>query len=153
MTGSMKRSAAPIPEGYHTVNSYLTVPGVARLIEFLKQAFSAEQRGDIHYGPGGAIMHAEVKIGDTVVMMGEPCDPWPARPCNIYLYVPDVDATYRRAIQAGAKSLHEPADQFYGDRSGGVEDPCGNTWWIATHIEDVSKQEMEKRMAALGSRQ
>jgi PhnB protein len=150
MTGSMKRSSLPRPEGYHTVTSYLTVPGIPRLLDFLKQAFDAKQIGEIHYGPGGRVMHAEVNIGDTIVMMGEPMDPWPSRPCNLYIYVQDVDAAYQRAIQAGGTPLQEPADQFYGDRSGGVSDPSGNAWWIATHIEDVSPEEIRRRMQALG---
>jgi uncharacterized glyoxalase superfamily protein PhnB len=145
----MKRGASPVPEGMHTVTSYLTVPGVDRLIEFLGQAFDAKKIGDIFRGPDGRIMHAEMKIGNTIVMMGEPMNPWPARPCNLYLYVPDVDNAYRRATQAGGKSLSEPKDQFYGDRSAAVEDPSGNVWWIATHIEDVSPEEMRKRMEAL----
>jgi PhnB protein len=149
-SGSRKRSVRPIPEGYHTVTNYLTVEGVGRLLEFLKQAFGAEQRGGIHTGPGGRIMHAEVKIGDTIVMMGEPMGPWPARPCNLYMYVEDVDAVYRRAVESGGKSVREPTNEFYGDRDAGVEDPSGNNWWIATHVEDVSEEEMERRMAKMG---
>jgi PhnB protein len=151
MTGQPKRSAKPIPDGYHTVTPYLTVPGLAKTIDFLKQAFDAEVRG-IMERPGGVIGHAEVKIGDSIIMMGEPAPkgPYAPRPCNLYVYVPDVDAVYGRAIQAGGKSLGEPKDQFYGDRSGGVEDPSGNYWWIATHIEDVPEEEMTRRMAALG---
>jgi PhnB protein len=148
MTGSMKKSVAPIPQGYRTVNTYLTVPGIARLVDFLKQAFGATQVGEIHHGPDGRVMHAEVQVGDTRVMMGEPMDPYPARPCNLYLYVPNVDEVYQRAMKAGGKSLGEPKDQFYGDRSGGVEDPSGNTWWIATHVEDVSVEELNRRMQA-----
>jgi uncharacterized glyoxalase superfamily protein PhnB len=140
----------PVPEGFHTVTNYLTVPGIAKLIDFLKQAFGATQIGETHQGPGGRIMHAEVKIGDTIVMLGEPMDPWPARPSNLYVYVDNVDEVYRRAIDAGGTSRGEPKDQFYGDRSGGVEDPSGNCWWIATHIEDVSDDEIKKRMQALG---
>ena len=151
MTGQTKRSAKPIPDGYHTVTPYLTVPGLAKTIDFLKQAFDAEVRG-IMERPGGVIGHAEVKIGDSIIMMGEPDPkgPYAARACNLYVYVADVDAVYGRAIGAGGKSLGEPKDQFYGDRSGGVEDPSGNYWWIATHIEDVSGEEIERRMAALG---
>ncbi len=152
MTGSMKRGVSPRPEGFHTVTNYLTVPRVERLIEFLGRAFGAKPIGDVFRGPDGRIMHAEMKIGDTIVMMGEPMDPWPARPCNLYLYSDDIDSTYRRAIEAGAKSVSEPKDQFYGDRTGAVEDPSGNVWWIATHVEDVSPEEMRKRMEALSRR-
>jgi len=151
MTGQPKRSAKPIPEGYHTVTPYLTVPGVAKVIDFLKKTFDAEVKSKMER-PGGGIAHAEVKIGDSLVMMGEPDPkgPYPPKPCNLYVYVPDVDATYRRAIEAGAKSLREPKDEFYGDRGCGVEDSSGNMWWIGTHVEDVSPEEMKRRMAALG---
>jgi PhnB protein len=151
MTGKMKRSVNPVPDGYHTVTPYLTVPGLAKTIEFLKQAFGAETRG-IMERPGGGIAHAEVKIGDSIIMMGEPDPkgPYPPMPCNLYMYVPDVDAVYAKAIQAGGKSLRQPTDEFYGDRSSGVEDPSGNFWWIGTHVEDVSMEELKKRMAAMG---
>jgi uncharacterized glyoxalase superfamily protein PhnB len=99
--------------------------------------------------PDGTVQHAEVRIGDSVVMMGEPQGEVQPRPVNLYLYVEDVDAVYLRAIQAGAKSIGEPKDQFYGDRSGGVEDPSGNTWYIATHVEDVEPEEFKRRVAAL----
>ncbi len=92
-------------------------------------------------------MHAEVKIGDSIVMMGEGADS-KNFPGMLHLYMEDVDAVYQRAIQAGAKSLREPADQPYGDRSGGVEDAFGNQWWISTHVEDVSSDELERRMKA-----
>jgi uncharacterized glyoxalase superfamily protein PhnB len=133
----------------HTVNSYLTVEGVPRLIEFLKQGLDAQPVGPVHAAPDGRIMHAEVKIGDTILMLGEPVGSWKPKPCNLYVFVEDVDAVYHKAIQAGGKSLGEPKDQFYGDRSGGVEDPSGNCWFIATHIEDVSDEEMNRRMAAM----
>jgi uncharacterized glyoxalase superfamily protein PhnB len=96
----------------------------------------------------GTVHHAEVKIGDSIVMMGEPAEPAKARPSSLYLYVPDVDAAYKAALAAGAKSLMEPADQFYGDRSGGVEDPSGNHWYVATHVADISPEEMQKRAKA-----
>jgi PhnB protein len=137
----------PIPEGYHTVTSYLVVPGVTNLINFLKRAFNA---AELHRmaRPDGTIMHAEVKIGDSHVMLGEPMGQWPPMPCALYLYVNDTDATYKRALEAGATSLMEPADQFYGDRNAGVKDPSGNFWWIATHKEDVPPEELEKRAEA-----
>jgi uncharacterized glyoxalase superfamily protein PhnB len=150
VTGQPKRTVKPIPDGFHAVTNYLTVPGVAKLIEFLQKAFDAGIMERME-GPGGAVMHAQVKIGDSMVMMGEP-DPrgkYQPRPTNLYLYVTDCDAVYRRAIDAGGKSLEEPKDQFYGDRSSGVEDPSGNYWWIATHIEDVSPEELRRRMAAM----
>ncbi len=153
MTGKMKRDVKPIPDGYRTVTSYLTVPGIAKLIDFLQKAFDAQliERFD---GPDGRVMHAEVRIGDSIVMLGEPQgDRFPPKPCNIYLYVNDADAVYRRAVEAGGKSLGEVKDQFYGDRSGGVEDPSGNNWWIATHVEDVGPEELRRRMEALQKQQ
>jgi len=136
-----------IPKGYHSVTPYLMIGGAARLIDFLKQAFDATET-ERFSGPDGSIMHAEVKIGDSVVMLGEPRDESQRMPGSIYLYVKDTDECYRRALQAGASSMMEPADQFYGDRSAGVKDPTGNVWWIATHIEDVPPEEMKRRMEA-----
>ena len=144
MAGKVK----PIPDGFHTITPYLTVPGVAKLIDFVKQAFDAKEIERMQR-PDGTVQHAEVKIGDSIVMMGEPQGQWTARPGTLYVYVDDVDSTYRRAIDAGARSLTEPADMFYGDRNAGVEDPSGNSWWIAKHIEDVSAEELQKRAAAV----
>jgi PhnB protein len=95
--------------------------------------------------PDGTIMHAEVKIGDSVVMIAEASAEVPAMPCMLHVYVPDCEAAYARALRLGATALREPARQFYGDRSGGVRDVGGNTWWIATHEEDVSAEEIERR--------
>jgi uncharacterized glyoxalase superfamily protein PhnB len=91
-------------------------------------------------------MHASVRVGDSPVMLGEATDEWKPMPCGLHLYVEDTDAAYATAIAAGARSLREPADQFYGDRAAGVVDDAGNQWWIATHVEDVSREEMERRM-------
>jgi uncharacterized glyoxalase superfamily protein PhnB len=120
------------------------------VIEFLQKAFDAKQTHPATSRPDGTIMHAEVKIGDSHVMMGEPMGDTAPIPGSLYLYVEDVDATYRRAMSAGGISLMEPADQFYGDRNAGVKDQAGNTWWIGTHIEDVSPEELAKRAAARG---
>jgi len=137
----------PIPDGYHAVTPYLTVQGVPKLIDFLKQAFEAQEIERMTQ-PDGTIGHAEVRIGDSVVMMGEARDEWKPMPSGIYLYVNDTDAVYKRALQAGATSIMEPADQFYGDRSAGVKDSSGNHWWIATHKEDVPPAELKKRAQA-----
>lgn len=137
----------PVPDGYHTVTPYLLVKGVASLIDFLKQAFDAIE---IHRTalPNGAVMHAEMQIGDSRVMMGEvPQDHGPM-PAMLYLYVPDVDALHAKALRAGATLLNAPIDMFYGDRAGAVKDPTGNSWWIATHKEDVSREEIARRAAA-----
>jgi PhnB protein len=138
-----------VPEGHHTVTPYLVVAGVAKLIDFVKQAFGATE---VHLSkrPDGTVMHAEIKIGDSIIMMGEGQN-IKNFPGMLHLYMEDVDAVYRRAIQAGAKSIREPADQLYGDRTGGVEDAWGNQWWIATHIEDVTSEEIERRAKAASS--
>ena len=138
----------PVPKGYHTVTPYLTVPDARKQIEFLKRAFGAQTTESLHEDSDGAIRHAELKIGDSMIMLGQARDQWKASQSSFYLYVPDCDALYKRALEAGAKSIAEPANQFYGDRHGGVEDASGNQWWIATHIEDVSPEEMERRAQA-----
>jgi PhnB protein len=138
----------PIPEGHHTVTPYLVVRDVAQLIDFMKQAFAAEEILRMAQ-PDGVIMHAEVRIGDSQVMLGEARGDNEPMPAMLHLYVEDADAVYRRALQAGATSLREPVDEFYGDRIGGVKDRFGNQWWIATHIEDVSPEEMARREAAM----
>ena len=136
-----------IPDGYHSVTPYLTVQGAAKLLDFLKQAFAAIELHRMTR-PDGTVGHAEVRIGDSVVMLAEARDEWKPMPGAMYLYVNDTDAAYQRALQAGATSLMEPADQFYGDRNAGVKDPVGNHWWIATHKEDVPPEELAKREEA-----
>lgn len=136
--------AKAVPDGYHTVTPYIIVKGVDSLIGFLKQVFDAKETERLTRADG-TIMHAEVRIGDSVVMMGEAGGPFEPMPASIHLYVPDADATYRSAIQAGGISLMEPTDQFYGDRNGGVKDTWGNHWWISTHKEDLTHEELQKR--------
>ncbi|MDQ6666443.1 MAG: VOC family protein [Acidobacteriota bacterium] len=136
-----------IPEGYANVIPYIVVPGIAKLIDFMKAVFDAEETERMAQ-PDGTIMHAQVKIGGSVLMMGEPQGEFGPMPAQLYIYVCDTDETYRRAIKAGAASLMEPADQFYGDRNAGIKDPCGNNWWIATHQEEVSPEELQTRAAA-----
>jgi PhnB protein len=136
----------PIPEGYHSITPYLKVRAVARLLDFLKEAFDATETERMARGDG-TIGHAEVSIGDSMVMMGEPQGDAASMPGTLYLYVPNVDATYRRALAAGATSVAEPTTQFYGDRHAGITDPAGNCWWIATHVEDVAPAEMQRRAA------
>lgn len=137
----------PIPEGYHSLTPYLVVQSAPKLMEFLKRAFAAKELNCMKQ-PDGSVMHAEMKIGDSIVMMGEAGGESKPMPSTICLYVPDADVVYKRALQAGATSVREPADQFYGDRSAGVRDPVGNHWWIHTHIEDVPEAEMAKRAEA-----
>ena len=136
--------AQPIPPGFHTITPYLIAKDAGKLIEFLKTALAAEVQ-HLMPGPDGLVMHASLKIGDSMLMLTDSRPQWPAQPTGFYLYVTDADAWYRRAIDAGAQSVSEPKDQFYGDRMGGVKDPAGNMWWFATHVEDVSDEEMEKR--------
>jgi uncharacterized glyoxalase superfamily protein PhnB len=140
----MSSQTKPIPEGYHTLTPHLIVQGASKLLDFVKQAFDAEEKYSLP-GPDGTIMHAEVKIGDSMVMIGEATGEWKAMPASLALYTDNADAVYKRALEAGATSIRKPADQFYGDRSGGVKDPAGNHWWIATHIEDVPPEELKKR--------
>ena len=138
-----------IPEGYHTITPYFSVRDAARLIEFLKQAFDAREI-ETHAMPDGTIINAQIKIGDSMVLVGEaPKDLGERKlmPAVLYMYVNDADAVYKTAIQAGGKSMMEPMDQFYGDRSGAVEDPAGNQWWIATQKEEMSQEELIKRAA------
>ena len=136
-----------IPDGFHTLTPYLTVKDAAAQVDFLVQAFGATI-GHKTLREDGAIRHAQLQIGDSPVMVGQASDEWKALPCTIYMYVPDADETFRRAIAAGATSVREPSTEFYGDRAGGVQDSQGNYWWMATHVEDVSNEEMERRAAS-----
>ena len=136
----------PIPAGYHTVTPYLTVRNAPGLIEFLRKVFDAQSVGR-HDRPDGTIMHAEVRIGDSMLMVSEACEQMGAMPSHLYLYVPDADTTYQKAMDAGSQSIMQPENQFWGDRMGGVRDPWGNLFWIGTHIEDVSKEELDRRAA------
>lgn len=122
-----------VPEGYHTVTPYLVVKGVPRLIDFVERAFGARERQRM-LRPDGSISHAEVELGDSVIMLGEAQSEAGTMPGMIHLYLGDVDGAYRRALDTGATSLREPADQPYGDRMAGVKDDFGNQWWIAKPI-------------------
>ena len=135
-----------IPEGFQAVTPYFVVPDAAAFLNFLERAFGAKERF-ISRGPGGVIMHAEALVGNSIIEFGQANNQWAAMRLNTHLYVPDTDAAYQRAMNAGAKSLRPPKDEFYGDRTAGVEDPAGNIWWIATHVEDVSAEELERRAA------
>ena len=138
-------SVKPIPDDYHAVTPYLVVEGAEKLTDFMKQAFGAKETERFSM-PDGSIGHAEVRIGDSVIMIGDASQyMWKAMPSTIYLYVEDCDTVYKRALEAGATSLMEPKDQFYGDRNCGVKDPVGNHWFIATHKEDLTKDELDKR--------
>jgi PhnB protein len=123
------------PDGYTSVAPYLLVDGAARTIDFLVQAFDAVELRRIPAPDGKGVLHAEVRIDDTVVMLTDGAPPsWPPIPCHVHVYVPDVDATYRRALAAGATSVQEPMKKDDDDKRGGVKDPGGTTWWIGTKV-------------------
>lgn len=135
------------PEGYHTLTPQIMSDNARETLEFLKAVFDAEPL-DL-YEDGDRIVHSELRIGDSRIMLATASESFPAFPIMANVYVGDVDATFAKAVASGAKPLREPEDQFYGDRTGGVEDLQGNQWWIATHIEDVSDEEVRRRMAEL----
>jgi PhnB protein len=134
----------PIPEGFHTVTPYLFAEGVPRLIEFVSAAFDGEVTTR-KARPDGSIMHAEVRIGDSMLMMGEAIAEFGPMPTSIYLYVTDCDRVFQRALDAGGIQIFELMNLPSGERYGGVKDCCGNIWWIATHVEDLSPEEQERR--------
>jgi PhnB protein len=145
----------PIPEGYRTVTPYLAVDDAAEAIEYYKKAFGATERVRME-APGGKIGHAELEIGDSLVMLSDALPQFSTRPPNelggtsvsVFMYVEDVDAVVKQAIDAGATVTMEIADQFWGDRFGSVQDPFGHLWSIATHVEDVPPEEMAERAKA-----
>jgi PhnB protein len=152
----------PIPEGYHSVTPYLAVDDAAEAIEYYEKAFGAKERVRME-APDGKVGHAELEIGDSLVMLSDALPQFAARPpkelggtsASILMYVEDVDAVVKQAVDAGAKIEMEVADQFWGDRFGTVQDPFGHLWSIATHVEDVPPEEMAERakaaMAAMSS--
>lgn len=136
----------PVPEGYHTVTPFLNVKGAAATIDFIKKAFGGEERGRMA-DPKGNIMHAEVKVGDSIIMLSEALQR-PPTPGGLHLYVPDADAVFKKAVDAGGQVAMPLQDMFWGDRYGMIVDPQGNHWSIATHVEDVPTDEMRKRAEA-----
>jgi PhnB protein len=146
----------PIPDRYHTITPYLYIKGAAEAIKYYEKVFGATESVAMP-GPGGKIMHAELKIGDSIVMLAEENRAMGAlipatlggSPFLLHIYVTDVDAVTKKAVDAGAKLIRPVKDQFYGDRTGTVIDPFGHVWNIGTHVEDVSPDEMRKRMAAM----
>lgn len=136
----------PIPEGYHTVVPYIIAKDADQLLAFVKTGLKATEKEIMRY-PDGKVWHADVLIGDSHVMLSQATERHPAMASTLYLYVPDTDAAYRSALAAGATSVMEPANQFYGDRNAGVKDANGNFWYFGTHVEDVSPEEMNRRQA------
>lgn len=149
----MAANVNAIPPGYHSVTPYLVLSDASRAIDFYKQAFGAKELSRMGT-PGGKIGHAELKIGDSVIMLSDEMmgnrspQSLGGSPVSIFLYVEDVDSVFNQAVKAGAKSDAPPADMFWGDRYGKLTDPFGHLWGLATHIEDVAPQEMEKRAKA-----
>jgi PhnB protein len=149
-------SAKPIPDGYRSITPYLIIDGASQAIEFYERAFDATERMRMA-GPEGKVGHAEIEVGDSVIMLADEHPEMGFRgpralggtPVSILLYVEDVDARVAKAVNEGAKILRPVQDQFYGDRSGTIEDPFGHVWTIATHIEDVSEAEIKRRLAAM----
>jgi PhnB protein len=134
------------PEGYHTVTPYLIVDDAEAVIAFAREAFGAQQLFRMD-NADGTLMHGEILLGDSRIMMGQANEEYPAQPAVLYVYVENVDEVYRQAVAAGGTSVMEPEDQFWGDRNAGVRDGSGNQWWISTHVEDVPPEEIERRQA------
>jgi PhnB protein len=134
----------PIPENYPRVSPYLIVKDVEKTMEFIKYVFGGKEREKMEMADG-SVNHAEMSIGDSVIMMGKASNEHQIQNTMLYIYVEDTDASYKKALEKGAVSVMEPADQFYGDRNAGVKDKDGIKWWIATHVEDVSPDEIKRR--------
>jgi len=146
---------SPIPQGYHSITPYLVIKGAAQAIDYYKKVFAATEVVRMN-APDGKVGHAELQIGDSRIMLADEnpsmgqgytsASSIGASPVSLYLYVPDVDKVVERAVAAGAKTLKPVQDQFYGDRSGFIQDPFGHLWGVATHVEDVSPEQMKERM-------
>ena len=151
-----KCTVKPVPDGYHSATPYLIIDGAAKALDFYQRVFGAQERVRMP-GRGGKVGHAEISIGDSVIMLADEHPEMEARgprafggsPVSLVLYVEDVDATVKAAVAAGAKLLRPVEDKFYGDRSGTIEDPFGHHWHVSTHQEDVPPDEMKRRAAAM----
>jgi PhnB protein len=155
-TATRPKKVKAIPEGYHSVTPYLIIDGAARAIDFYKRAFDAKELMRIP-AANDRIGHAEIRIGDSVIMLADEHPEMDARspghfggtPVSLMVYVPDVDRQFKQALDAGASEVRPVADQFYGDRSGTLKDPFGHSWHLSTHKEDVSMEELSRRMAVM----
>ena len=145
-----KKKVRAVPKGYNSVQVSLNLSDAKGAMNFVKKAFGGKVRA-VMPGADGKIMHAEVKLGDTLLLFSDSVQEAP-RPANLFMYVPSVDKTFAKAVKAGAKVIMPIADMFWGDRWGRVEDPYGNRWSIATHIEDVTPKQLKKRMAEAGKK-
>jgi PhnB protein len=166
-SGGPAMAVKPIPDGYHSVTPHLIVRDSRKAVDFYKRAFGAEEIA-VMTSPDGKVMHAEIKIGDSIIMFNDEFPEWGSVgpetlgncTSSLHIYVPDVDAAFQKAVQAGATPLMPPADMFWGDRYGKLKDPFGHQWAFATHKEDMSEAEMQRRgdeffkqMAAAGQKQ
>jgi len=145
----MSTPVKAIPQGYQAVIPYLVVNHAEQVIDFIKQTFQAQELMRMTR-PDGSVGHTELRIRDSVIMLGGAGAEWKAMPSMLYLYLENVDEVYQRALAAGGVSLKEPSDQFYGDRTAAVTDMSGNQWWMATHTEEVSPEEIERRQNSRG---
>jgi PhnB protein len=154
----MAQKAQAVPRGFHSVTPSITVAGASKAIDFYKKALGAEELMRFP-GPDGKIMHAEIKIGDSIIMLTDEMPEQGSRgpkliggtPVSFFIYGENVDAAWKRAVGAGAKEIMPLADQFWGDRTGCLEDPFGHHWWLAQHIEDLTPEEMQRRGEAFFS--
>jgi PhnB protein len=153
----MAKKVKPVPDGYHTATPYLILSGAAKALDYYQRAFGAQELMRMASPDGQHIMHAEIRIGDSPIMLADEYPDMGYRspkayggtPVSLMLYVDDVDKVFKQALAAGGKELRPLADQFYGDRTGTLEDPFGHVWTVATHVEDVSESEMKKRAEAM----
>ncbi len=161
--GKAKATVKPIPDGYHTLTPYISVKGAREALAFYKKALGAQELFHMDM-PDGRIGHAEMQIGESRFMLADEMPEMPdavsrspaslgGTTCGFMIYLPDVDAAFARAVEAGAKVMRPVKDQFYGDRSGTIADPFGHIWTLGTHVEDVSSEEMKRRMEALDAGQ
>ena len=154
----MATTAQAVPKGYHTVTPSLVIAGAAKAIEFYKKAFGAVEKSRFP-APNGTLMHAEIRIGDSIIMMGDEMPEQGGRgpkslggsPVTLFIYQDNVDAAWKRAVDAGAKVVMPLSDQFWGDRGGCLEDPFGHNWWLCQHIKDMSPEEMQQAAEAFYS--
>lgn len=134
----------PIPEAFENVIPFLVCSDTQKVIDFAVKVFGASV-DDISKSDAGTIMHATIHIRNSAIMLSEASEQYPSKPVMMYIYVEDVDQIYKKGIEAGGESLREPTNEFYGDRSCGLKDVSGNQWWVASHVEDVSPEEIQKR--------
>ena len=137
----------PIPENYPRVSPYLIVKNVEKTMDFIQYVFDGKVLEKMKT-PNGSVNHGEISIGDSVIMIGRATESHEPQNVMLYIYVDDTDAAYKRALEKGAESVMEPADQFYGDRNAGVKDKDGISWWMASHVEDISPEELQRRNEA-----